>query len=217
MTGNPWDILAIHPLFRCPGDPSNFEPILLTSGENRVSRFFHLNGMRYFGIFGSSTVSFLHLSLSIGSVTVVRFESPVSNYPLEITQFLSEGYNTFVLTTTAGDGEVAFTVLPLVHLTELEIEIDIMSRQPYLSGGSIGFCPISHGIVEVPVRGIACTHTDNVDLQAYVKDSEVGRNWTCPVCGKPLPYEEVYLDGDAYNAVREFVLEDPMAFLMEEG
>jgi hypothetical protein len=216
---NVWEIISIHPLYRYPTDPPpfNFPPVMLSSGENRLNGYFHLNGMKYFAVFASSsTSSRFRVSFSIGSTAVLRPEFPVSNFPIDVTPFLSEGNNRFCLSADSGDDEVAVAIVPLIHLSDLEIEIDISGRKPFLTGGTVAFCPISHEIIEVPVRGIACAHTENMDLQAYVKSSELSHNWSCPICGKPLPYDELYLDGTAANDLREFILEDPLSFLLDE-
>lgn len=34
---------------------------------------------------------------------------------------------------------------------------------------------------------------------------------------KVLPYDELYLDGMAYNELREFILEDPLSFLIGDA
>jgi hypothetical protein len=215
---NVWETISIHPLFRYPPSPPefSFEPRFLASGENRFTLYLRLNGTKYYVIFGSATTFLFHVTMVIGSTTVLRADHPASNFPLERTSFLSEGYNSVSLANKGAEDEIAFAVMPLVHVSDLEIEVDIMSRKPYLNGGSVAFCPISHEIIELPVRGIACAHTDNIDLQAYVRSSELSRNWTCPICRCPLPYEELYLDGSAYNEIRDFVLDDPLSFFVED-
>jgi hypothetical protein len=214
-TRNIWELLAVHPLFRFPADcrDFHFEPMILNSGENRFNHYFHLDGRRYFAIFGSSGSRRFAIRLLVGSTPVLNSDFPVSNFPIEITRFLNDGHNNFLVSNDNPDDQVAFAVLPLEHLSDLDIEVDIMRRKPYLTGGSLSYCPISHKLVDIPVRGMSCAHTGNVDLISYVRQSELCRIWNCPICGQPMGYDELYLDATAYNEVREFVLKDPIAFL----
>jgi hypothetical protein len=214
VISNPWDILVIHPLFRFP--PDGFSPRFLSLGENRFCLYLHLEDRRFFIIFGSSSISSVRLSLSIGMNVVIQPYLPLSSFPIEITSFLNDGNNNFCISTDALDDPVAYIVMPLEHLTDLEIEIDIMQRKPYLQGGECGFCPISHSLVEIPVRGIECRHSDNFDLLSYVSSSELSHNWDCPICGRPVPYTELFLDGTAYNCLRAVMLSDPEAFLITD-
>jgi hypothetical protein len=214
-TRNIWELLAVHPLLRFPADCGDFhfEPMVLGSGENRLNRYFHLGDRRFFAIFGASGSRRFSIRLFVGSTQVLNSDFPVSNFPIEITRFLTDGHNSFSMSNEGPEDQVAFVVLPLEHLSDLDIEVDIMRRKPYLTGGALSCCPISHELVEIPVRGVKCAHTGNIDLMSYVRHSELCRIWNCPICGQPMGYDELYLDATAYNEVREFVLKDPIPFL----
>eukprot|EP00767_Chilomastix_cuspidata_P004168 gnl/Chilomastix_cuspidata/4302.p1 GENE.gnl/Chilomastix_cuspidata/4302~~gnl/Chilomastix_cuspidata/4302.p1 ORF type:complete len:567 (-),score=175.05 gnl/Chilomastix_cuspidata/4302:162-1862(-) len=48
-------------------------------------------------------------------------------------------------------------------------------------------CPLSHGDIDIPVRGPACTHIPCFDMLYYVNFSLSNRLFNCPVCHRPAP------------------------------
>ena len=106
-------------------------------------------------------------------------------------------------------GNVAFAIFPLERLSNAEIEALIMNKKSHVKGGEWGFCPISHNLIRIPVRGINCSHKDNFDLFSYIDLSTRIRTWECPICERKLPFEEICLDEDAYGEMIKLSLKNP--------
>jgi hypothetical protein len=132
-TRNIWELLAVRPLLPLPANCGDFhfEPMVLSSGENRLNR---LDDRRFFAVFGPSGSRRFSVRLFVGSAQVLNSNFPVSNFPIEIARFLNDGHNGFSVASEGPEDQVAFVVLPLEHLSDLDIEVDIMRRKPYLTG-----------------------------------------------------------------------------------
>lgn len=55
-------------------------------------------------------------------------------------------------------------------------------------------CPLTICRIKTPVRGVDCLHPQCVDLLAFLGFSHRTSIWQCPVCMKPLKYEDLLVD-----------------------
>lgn len=211
ITESPWDLVRIPSLFRAP--QMQFEPRILTSSVNRFSQKFPRIESEYYAILNSPTCDKFYMDLTIGSNNVINSKHPVTSFPINITDSICEGYCHFRVSFHNLNGFVVFAIFTLEMLNPQEIESAIVNGKPHVKGGEWGFCPLSHSLIKVPVRGINCNHTDVFDLQSYVDSSLNTSLWECPICEKPLPFDELSVDDDAYKEMRNLALENPEFFL----
>eukprot|EP00767_Chilomastix_cuspidata_P004656 gnl/Chilomastix_cuspidata/4820.p1 GENE.gnl/Chilomastix_cuspidata/4820~~gnl/Chilomastix_cuspidata/4820.p1 ORF type:complete len:563 (+),score=136.78 gnl/Chilomastix_cuspidata/4820:78-1766(+) len=75
-------------------------------------------------------------------------------------------------------------------------------------------CPLSHGAIDIPVRGPACTHIPCFDMRFYVEFALSHRFFNCPICQKPAPACMLKMDVYARDLItrgyRERVHLDPL-------
>lgn len=55
-------------------------------------------------------------------------------------------------------------------------------------------CPLSYMRLDVPCRGMGCSHIQCFDATSYLQLQEQGPQWLCPICNKPTPYEQLAVD-----------------------
>jgi len=68
-------------------------------------------------------------------------------------------------------------------------------------------CPLTVCRIKTPVRGVNCLHPQCVDLEAFLSFSNRTSIWQCPVCMKPLKYEDL-LEDDKMAEILEKTKED---------
>ncbi|KAK8889094.1 hypothetical protein M9Y10_033838 [Tritrichomonas musculus] len=210
-TESSFDLVRIPSLFRT--SQFQFEPRRLSSSVSRFSQKFPKIESDYYVILNSPNCDKFFMNLTIDSNNVVNSKYPVTSFPINITDSICEGYCHFRVSFHNLNGFVVFAIFTLEMLNPQEIESAIVNGKPHVKGGQWGFCPISHSLIKVPVRGINCSHTDVFDLQSYVDSSLRTAMWECPICGKPLPFDELSVDDDAYKEMRNIALENPDFFM----
>mmetsp|Transcript_46824 Transcript_46824/g.41891 ORF Transcript_46824/g.41891 Transcript_46824/m.41891 type:complete len:297 (-) Transcript_46824:53-943(-) len=57
-------------------------------------------------------------------------------------------------------------------------------------------CPLSICRISVPVRGTECLHPQCVDLRTFLSFSHKTGIWQCPVCLKPLKFNQIVIDNE---------------------
>merc|ERR1712130_519733 len=57
-------------------------------------------------------------------------------------------------------------------------------------------CPLSICRMQNPVRGTECTHPQCVDLHTFLSFSHRTGTWQCPVCLKPLKFDQIVIDNE---------------------
>ena len=55
-------------------------------------------------------------------------------------------------------------------------------------------CPLSYMRLETPCRGTQCSHIQCFDATSYLQLQEQGPQWFCPICNKPVPFEQLAVD-----------------------
>ncbi|CEJ87676.1 hypothetical protein VHEMI04478 [[Torrubiella] hemipterigena] len=55
-------------------------------------------------------------------------------------------------------------------------------------------CPLSYMRLDVPCRGMGCTHIQCFDATSYLQLQEQGPQWLCPICSKSAPFEQLAVD-----------------------
>lgn len=55
-------------------------------------------------------------------------------------------------------------------------------------------CPLSYMRLDIPCRGISCTHIQCFDAGSYLQLQEQGPQWICPICNKSAPFEQLAVD-----------------------
>ncbi|KAM6395322.1 LOW QUALITY PROTEIN: E3 SUMO-protein ligase PIAS3 [Rhynochetos jubatus] len=56
-------------------------------------------------------------------------------------------------------------------------------------------CPLGKMRLIVPCRAVTCTHLQCFDAALYLQMNEKKPTWTCPVCDKKAPYDNLIIDG----------------------
>ena len=54
--------------------------------------------------------------------------------------------------------------------------------------------PVAYTRIVTPCRGIGCNHNKCFDATAYLQLQEQAPTWTCPICQKPAPWDNLALD-----------------------
>ncbi|ATY59570.1 Zinc finger domain-containing MIZ-type [Cordyceps militaris] len=55
-------------------------------------------------------------------------------------------------------------------------------------------CPLSYMRLDVPCRGMSCSHIQCFDATSYLQLQEQGPQWLCPICNKSTPYDQLAVD-----------------------
>ncbi|XP_030629383.1 E3 SUMO-protein ligase PIAS4b [Chanos chanos] len=56
-------------------------------------------------------------------------------------------------------------------------------------------CPLGKMRLSVPCRAVTCAHLQCFDAVFYLQMNEMKPTWTCPVCHKPAPFDQLRIDG----------------------
>lgn len=56
------------------------------------------------------------------------------------------------------------------------------------------YCPLTRGPLQIPVRGVYCSHVQCVDLRNYLLHCQVGSYWNCVVCDAEMREEHICID-----------------------
>ncbi len=78
-----------------------------------------------------------------------------------------------------------------VHDNDLEIETSTLKASL--------LCPLMKCRIKIPGRSVLCKHVQCFDISSYLFMNEKKPTWTCPVCDRFAPYEDLFIDG--YNLV----------------
>ena len=54
--------------------------------------------------------------------------------------------------------------------------------------------PVGYTRITTPCRGIGCSHVQCFDAAYYLQLQEQAPTWTCPICNKAAPWEQLALD-----------------------
>ncbi|NXN37344.1 PIAS3 ligase, partial [Rhinoptilus africanus] len=77
-------------------------------------------------------------------------------------------------------------------------------------------CPLGKMRLIVPCRAITCTHLQCFDAALYLQMNERKPTWTCPVCDKKAPYDNLIIDGLFMEILNSCTDCDEIQF-MEDG
>lgn len=55
-------------------------------------------------------------------------------------------------------------------------------------------CPLTYMRLNVPCRGMSCTHIQCFDTTSYLQLQEQGPQWLCPICNKSAKFEQLAID-----------------------
>jgi len=78
-------------------------------------------------------------------------------------------------------------------------------------------CPLTVCRMKTPVRGVDCLHPQCVDLEAFLAFSNRTSIWQCPVCMKPLKYEDLLVDYKMLEILEKTKLEVDQVRLFPNG
>jgi len=70
-------------------------------------------------------------------------------------------------------------------------------------------CPLSLERYEFPARGKNCAHLACFNLETFLMFSQQSGVWQCPVCSKPLPWEDLEVDLNMLSVIRETADSEP--------
>lgn len=77
------------------------------------------------------------------------------------------------------------------------------------------YCPLTRVPLDIPVRGIFCTHVQCVDLRNYLLHGRVGNYWNCVVCDAEMREEHICIDSVFWEYLNS--LKFNCAPIQEEG
>uniref|UniRef100_A0A8B9T0J3 Protein inhibitor of activated STAT 3 n=1 Tax=Anas platyrhynchos TaxID=8839 RepID=A0A8B9T0J3_ANAPL len=77
-------------------------------------------------------------------------------------------------------------------------------------------CPLGKMRLVVPCRATTCTHLQCFDAALYLQMNEKKPTWTCPVCDKKAPYDNLIIDGLFMEILNSCTDCDEIQF-MEDG
>ncbi|KAK3944309.1 PINIT domain-containing protein [Diplogelasinospora grovesii] len=55
-------------------------------------------------------------------------------------------------------------------------------------------CPLTYMRLNLPCRGIGCSHNQCFDATSYLQLQEQGPQWVCPICNKGVPFDQLAVD-----------------------
>lgn len=123
--------------------------------------------------------------------------------PFDITNFINPGLNNIHFVTLSNVSTI-FVELKLTRTQNVDEMVrkivnefpppPLIMSDPFISK----VCPISKQDIVQAGRGCKCTHSQCFDIRSYISQAVRSNSWICPVCGQPLPFEEVRYDRD-YN------------------
>ncbi|XP_015041515.1 E3 SUMO-protein ligase PIAS3-like isoform X2 [Drosophila pseudoobscura] len=67
-------------------------------------------------------------------------------------------------------------------------------------------CPVGKKKIQLPCRGLNCSHFLCFDAGAYLEMNERLNTWECPVCHKGAPFEDLVIDGYFYHILNSGLL-----------
>ncbi|XP_043935656.1 E3 SUMO-protein ligase PIAS3 isoform X1 [Protopterus annectens] len=76
-------------------------------------------------------------------------------------------------------------------------------------------CPLGKMRLTVPCRAITCTHLQCFDAALYLQMNEKKPTWTCPVCDKKAPYENLIIDGLFMEILNSCTDSDEIQFMQD--
>lgn len=65
-----------------------------------------------------------------------------------------------------------------------------------------GTCPLTRKLIARPARGRNCMHEECFDLTGFICYSLKNKSWTCPVCNRPLPPDDLCIDYSFFQNCR---------------
>ncbi|GFX91483.1 hypothetical protein TNCV_2599321 [Trichonephila clavipes] len=78
-------------------------------------------------------------------------------------------------------------------------------------------CPLGKIKMKLPCRAVTCTHLQCFDAMLYLQMEEKKPKWDCPVCGKPLLFKDLVIDGLFINIILESPAECTEVQFHEDG
>ncbi|KAK3356979.1 PINIT domain-containing protein [Lasiosphaeria hispida] len=55
-------------------------------------------------------------------------------------------------------------------------------------------CPLTYMRLNLPCRGLSCSHIQCFDATSYLQLQEQGPQWICPICNKSAPFDQLAVD-----------------------
>ena len=78
-------------------------------------------------------------------------------------------------------------------------------------------CPLSCLRIEVPGRGVKCSHVQCFDLSSYIAYCNHRHSWNCPICNLSTPFVELFKDNFFLSILNQIDPECPHAVVMPNG
>ena len=134
--------------------------------------------------------------------------------PLDISTLIAQGNNFFEFSTLGFQTPIFIEVL-MEEVQDPDVLVDQVVNKfpappPIISDPFSTFvCPLSQKTMEKPARGVNCTHSQCFDLKTYITRGIKTNIWLCPICGMPVPFEDLRYD-------REY-MKQPVVFGMSDG
>ena len=62
-------------------------------------------------------------------------------------------------------------------------------------------CPLTGKLLKYPGRGVSCKHLQCFNLKAYIKRATATKQWVCPICNQPCPFNQLIYSHEMENVI----------------
>ncbi|EDW27770.1 GL19834 [Drosophila persimilis] len=120
--------------------------------------------------------------------------SDADGYGVQVRLYIWEG-STAPTNTFPDNLVVQVNAQPCVVPETIVLLDDAVRMTPHMPTMISLNCPVSMKKIQVPCRGLNCSHFLCFDAGAYIEMNERLNTWECPVCHKGAPFEDLVIDG----------------------
>ncbi|XP_017135242.1 E3 SUMO-protein ligase PIAS1-like [Drosophila miranda] len=158
---------------------------------------------------------------------------PENTQPIDITANLileqSHNFNEISVKWSSDDSRIFFISVLLVKKPSVNQLVDLIRNGRIMEAESVQkmflvddavrltpnmptmislICPVGNKKIQVPCRGLNCSHFLCFDAGAYLEMNKRQKTWECPVCHKGAPFEDLVIDGYFNHILNSGLLEN---------
>ena len=139
---------------------------------------------------------------SNGAVDRITFALNSAQYhdvklPVDVTSSMVNGENRIAVCTIGFDVPLFLQIAVSLNVGAMVRQI-VEEREPAPVIGMDPFatqvCPLSKQRIAFAGRSIKCRHAQCFDLAVFLENAIRVNNWSCPVCGQPITFEDLRYD-----------------------
>lgn len=139
----------------------------------------------------STSISTTPVKIVLNGTTL--FHWMTNPRPMDVTDVLvSFGQQNWIIVET-GAFSAPFSIIGIwtsyFTMTDIINEISNREKFPYNEASSID--PITGQQIDIPARGVNCTHDQCFDCITYITVSQASGQWLCPICQQFVTYNDL--------------------------